>query len=314
MHVAIFVYDGVSLFHVAAPQMVFGEAAAVTDHPAEWSVTLFSTGAESVDVAGGTHLSGIAGPIAADDADVVIIPSWPESTPEIGEDLRAILVRAHTRGAVVAGLCLGAIAVADAGLLEGRAAVTHWLGTDTLLGRGRCGSVDDSVLYIDHGDVITSAGTVSAVDACLHLLRRRSGVDLANRVARRMVVAPHRDGGQAQYIENPVTAVDSDASMSAVMQWAVGRLDRDLSVAVLADHAGMSQRSLIRHFRSETGTTPARWVTRQRLDRARQLLETTDLDLRMIAHTCGFGSEVTLRQNFAAQFGVPPSRFRSQFR
>ncbi|MGW5522813.1 GlxA family transcriptional regulator [Gordonia sp. NPDC003950] len=314
MHVAIFVYDGVSLFHVAAPQMVFGEAAAVTDHPAEWSVTLFSTGAESVDVAGGTHLSGIAGPIAADDADVVIIPSWPESTPEIGEDLRAILVRAHTRGAVVAGLCLGAIAVADAGLLEGRAAVTHWLGTDTLLGRGRCGSVDDSVLYIDHGDVITSAGTVSAVDACLHLLRRRSGVDLANRVARRMVVAPHRDGGQAQYIENPVTAVDSDASMSAVMQWAVGRLDQDLSVAVLADHAGMSQRSLIRHFRSETGTTPARWVTRQRLDRARQLLETTDLDLRMIAHTCGFGSEVTLRQNFTAQFGVPPSRFRSQFR
>ncbi|QUD83543.1 helix-turn-helix domain-containing protein [Gordonia polyisoprenivorans] len=314
MRVAIHVFDGVSLFHVAAPQMVFREAAALASDPALWSITLWAAHSGDVELEMGQRLSGISGPEATTAADIVIVPSWPESAPEIDDVVRSALLDAHGRGAIIAGLCLGAIAVADTGLLEGRGAVTHWLGTRELERRGRCGWVDDSVLYIDHGDVITSAGTVSSVDACLHLLRRLCGADLANRVARRMVVAPHRDGGQAQYIEHPLATSESDTSVSAVLEWVIGHLDSDLSVSGLAARARMSRRSFLRHFRDATGTTPARWVTTQRVAHARTLLETTDLDIGLIAHRCGFGSEVTLRQNFVARFGVSPSVHRNQFR
>ncbi|AFA75186.1 putative transcriptional regulator, AraC family [Gordonia polyisoprenivorans VH2] len=314
MRVAIHVFDGVSLFHVAAPQMVFREAAVLAPDPALWSITLWAAHSGDVELEMGQRLSGISGPEATTAADIVIVPSWPESAPEIDDVVRSALLDAHGRGAIIAGLCLGAIAVADTGLLEGRGAVTHWLGTRELERRGRCGWVDDSVLYIDHGDVITSAGTVSSVDACLHLLRRLCGADLANRVARRMVVAPHRDGGQAQYIEHPLATRESDTSVSAVLEWVIGHLDSDLSVSGLAARARMSRRSFLRHFRDATGTTPARWVTTQRVAHARTLLETTDLDIGLIAHRCGFGSEVTLRQNFVARFGVSPSVHRNQFR
>ncbi|WLP89410.1 AraC family transcriptional regulator [Gordonia sp. NB41Y] len=313
MHIAIYVFDGVSMFHVAAPQMVFRDAADLAPDTGDWRITLWSTTPDAVSFAEGHGLTGVSGPEAITDADILIIPSWPDHWPEPDADLTALICAAHARGAVVAGLCFGAVAVADTGILAGRSAVTHWVATDVLARRGRCGSVDDSVLYIDHGDVITSAGTVSSIDACLHLIRRLRGTDLANRVARRMVVAPHRDGGQAQYIERPLPETRNPTSVSAVLDWALTHLDDDLGVDRLAARARMSRRTFLRHFRESTGTTPARWVVQQRLEAARSLLETTDHDLRQVAHTCGFASEVTFRQNFVARYGVAPSAYRLRF-
>ncbi|MYR05482.1 helix-turn-helix domain-containing protein [Gordonia sp. SID5947] len=313
MRVAIYMFDGVSLFHVAAPQLVFQEAAQLSGDPSAWSITLWSTTAGEVRLAEGHRFSGLAGPEATVDADIVVIPSWPKSAPPVSDALRRHVTSAHDRGATIAGLCLGALAVADTGLLRGRPAVTHWAAAELLTARGG-NLADNSVLYIDHGDVITSAGTVSSIDACLHLVRERCGADLANRVARRMVVAPHREGGQAQYIEQPLSAPASSTTISAVLDWALEHLDGELSVEALAERGRMSKRSFIRQFRNATGTTPARWVLRQRLERARTLLETTDWDLRLVAHSSGFNSEVTFRQNFTAQYAVTPSSYRRQFR
>lgn len=174
-------------------------------------------------------------------------------------------------------------------------------------------SVDASVLYIDHGDVLTSAGTASAIDACLHLVRKHLGVAAATRVARSLVVAPHREGGQAQYIERPLARPATDGAIGEVLDWALAHLDHPLTVDLLAERARMSRRSFVRHFQQATGTTPARWILDRRLDEARALLETTDWPVDTIASACGFGSPVTLRQNFAAAYGTTPTTYRRRF-
>ena len=169
------------------------------------------------------------------------------------------------------------------------------------------------MLYVDHGDVLTSAGTASAIDACLHLVRRYLGAEKANSVARQLVVAPHRAGGQAQYIERPVAPQPADDRIGHIQQWALAHLDEPLSVESLAARARMSRRSFVRHFTQMTGTSPARWVAHQRLDHSRTLLETTDHSIDRVAQECGFGSAVTFRQNFAASFAITPSMYRRQF-
>jgi transcriptional regulator GlxA family with amidase domain len=213
----------------------------------------------------------------------------------------------------VVGLCLGSIAVAGAGLLAGRSAVTHWREVDRLAAAHPDVTVDADVLYVDHGDVLTSAGTASGLDACLHVVRTRLGAEAANRVARSLVVAPHREGGQAQYIERPVVQRLGDDPVATASAWAVEHLDEDLGVDRLAAAAHMSRRSFVRAFKASTGTTPAAWVRSRRLDEARRLLEATDLPVDRIAAACGFGNPVTLRQNFAAAFGSTPSSYRRRF-
>jgi transcriptional regulator GlxA family with amidase domain len=169
------------------------------------------------------------------------------------------------------------------------------------------------VLYIDHGDVLTSAGTASAIDACLHLVRNRLGAAATNRVARSLVVAPHRDGGQAQYIERPLPEQPAGDPIAGVLQWALRHLAEPLPVERLAEVAHLSRRTFIRAFQASTGVTPAVWVRRQRLDEARRLLESTDLPIDQVAAACGFGSTVTLRQSFAAAFHTSPSEYRRRF-
>lgn len=312
MRVAIYAFEGVSMFHLSAPQIVFGEIARLGLAPG-WSTVLWSQSGGSVRTSERYVLDAISGPQATKDADIVIVPSWPFDTPPIDSHLRDILLRAHRRGAVIAGLCLGAIAVADTGILDGRSAVTHWEYMPLLAQRRPEVMLDKSVLYIDHGDVLTSAGTVASIDACLHLVRRYLGASVATRVARGLVVAPHREGGQAQYVEHPIAIEGSEDRITEVCQWALTRLNDPLSIDQLAKHACMSRRSFVRKFAESTGTTPAKWIVAQRLEQARVLLEETDWDMDRIAHASGFNSTVTFRQNFLAQYSTKPSTYRRNF-
>lgn len=313
MRVAIYAFDGISMFHLAVPQQVFGEANRLSGQP-EWTITVWAPKKRTLRTAEGYRIGGLAGPDTADSADMVVVPSWPEDLPRTDEQLQQILRHAHRRGAVIVGLCLGAVAVADSGLLSGRTAVTHWEAMPAMRDRHTDVSWDAQVLYIDHGDVLTSAGTASAIDACLHLVRLHLGASIANRVARRLVIAPHRDGGQAQYVERPSPVVPETAVIGQTIDWVLGHLDCEHTVDTMADRAKMSRRSFVRHFRAATGSTPARWVQQQRLDQARLLLETSDLDIDRVAGACGFGSVVTFRQNFSAAFATSPSSYRRQFR
>lgn len=311
MKIAIYAFDGVTMFHLSTPQLVFDEV--TRQSLADWTTVVFSEHAGTIRTAEGYELSGIHGAGAAADADLVVVPAWVDDGREVSPILRRTLHAARDRGSVVAGLCLGAIAVADAGLLTGRSVVTHWHAADGLAARHPDVTVDSSALYIDHGDVLTSAGTASGLDACLHLVRSRLGADAANRVARVLVVAPHRDGGQAQYIERPVSRLEASDPIAVATAWALEHLGEDLGVDELAGSAHMSRRSFIRAFRASTGATPAAWVRSRRLDEARRLLEVTDLSIDRIADDCGFGSPVTFRQNFLSAFGCTPSNYRRRF-
>jgi transcriptional regulator GlxA family with amidase domain len=302
MQIAVHAFEGVSMFHLSVPQIVFDEV--TRQGLGSWRTTLFSERPGSVTTAEGYSLGGIAGLEAVAGVD---------DGREPGPSLRLALLEAHERGAAIAGLCLGALAVADLGLLEGRSAVTHWHAVEGMAGRHPGITVEADVLYLDHGDVLTSAGTASGIDACLHVVRTRLGAEAANRVARSLVVAPHREGGQAQFIERPVAPRAATDPVAVAMAWALEHLGDELGVDGLAARARMSRRTFIRSFRATTGTTPAAWVRSRRLDEARRLLETSDLSIDRIAASCGFGNPVTLRQNFASAFGSTPSGYRRRF-
>jgi transcriptional regulator GlxA family with amidase domain len=311
LRIAVYAFDGVTMFHLSVPQLVFDEVR--RQGLGDWTTVIFSDRAGSVRTAEGYRIGDVRGPAAAEQADVVVVPSWYEDGRQAGPVLQRTLTTAHGRGATIAGLCLGAVAVADAGLLSRRTAVTHWQAVDMLAARHRDVDVDASVLYIDHGDVLTSAGTASAIDACLHLVRARLGATSANRVARSLVVAPHREGGQAQYIERPLPAQSANDPIATVLEWALQHMSEPLPVERLADVAHLSRRTFIRAFQASTGVTPAVWVKCRRLDEARRLLESTDLPIDQVAAACGFGSTVTLRQSFAAAFDTSPSEYRRRF-
>ncbi|MFD6860296.1 GlxA family transcriptional regulator [Rhodococcus sp. NPDC060090] len=312
MNIAIYAFDDITMFHLAAPLMVFGELARL-DLASDWETRLWSDSAGSIRTVEGYPIGEISGPDTVDWADIVIIPSWPQTLAPVSDSLTTMLRDAHTRGATIAGLCLGAFAVTESGLLDGRAAVTHWEMMPELAERHPGTEVDSSVLYIDHGDVLTSAGTASSIDACLHLVRKHLGSAIATRIARSLVVAPHREGGQAQYIERPLHRPTGDTAITDTMDWAQAHLHEPLGVERLAEHAKMSRRSFVRHFQQATATTPAQWVLDRRLQESRVLLETTDWGIDAIASACGFGSTVTFRQNFVSTFGTTPTAYRQRF-
>jgi transcriptional regulator GlxA family with amidase domain len=309
--IAIYAFDDVTMFHLSVPQMVFGEVA--RQGLGEWETVLFSDRAGTVHTAEGYTLGRVGGLDVLTDADLVVIPSWIDDGREPRPALGRALLTAHARGCPIVGLCLGAIAVADLGLLEGRSAVTHWRAADGLAARHTGVTVDPGVLYLDHGDVMTSAGTASGIDACLHVVRTRLGAEAANKVARSLVVAPHREGGQAQYIERPVARESATDPIAVASSWALRNLGDDLSIERLASAAHLSRRTFVRAFRVATGTTPAAWVRSRRLDEARRLLESSDLPIEQVAALCGFGNAVTLRQNFVGAFGSTPSSYRKRF-
>lgn len=248
-------------------------------------------------------------------ADTIVVPAWRffhETTPPaLVEALRA----AHERGARLLSVCSGAFLLAEAGLLDGRPATTHWMYTDELAARYPEIDVDPEVLYVDGGDgIYTSAGTAAGIDLCLHIVRLDHGAEVANAVARRMVVAAHRDGGQSQFVAVPVPAQPDDDTLSPTLDWALEHLDEPLSVDDLARRALMSPRTFARRFRGATGTTPLQWLLRQRIALAQRLLETTELPIELIATRCGFGSATALRVHFRRATGTTPLAYRRTFR
>ncbi|BCJ37829.1 AraC family transcriptional regulator [Actinocatenispora thailandica] len=245
-------------------------------------------------------------------ADTVIVPGWADVDADPPADLVDAVRAAHAAGARVASLCTGAFVLAAAGLLDGRRATTHWAHTAALAARHPRVTVDPDVLYVDNGSVLTSAGKAAAMDLCLHLVRLDHGSAVANAVARRLVVPPHRDGGQAQFVTAPVPASDA-VPLAGLFDWALARLDRPLTVTDLARRASMSPRNLGRHFRAATGTTPLQWLLSQRIRRAQELLERTDDGIDAIAAATGMGTAATLRRHFHRTVGVPPDTYRRTF-
>ncbi|MGV8911709.1 MAG: GlxA family transcriptional regulator [Rhodoglobus sp.] len=249
----------------------------------------------------------------ADDADVIVLTPVPRATwGTVDARVSASLERAVARGAWVLAICSGSFTLAASGLLDGRRATTHWMYSQTFADMYPKIDVDPDVLYVQDDRIITSAGTAAGIDACLHLLRQELGAEVTNRIARRMVIAPQRDGGQAQFISKPLPVVRSE-SFAAVTEWMLQNLRDELPVEELARRAQMSSRTFARRFKTDLGTTPAAWLARQRLLHAQRLLEETTLGLEQVAWESGFGSAAVLRQNFARTLGVTPSAYRSHF-
>ena len=247
-------------------------------------------------------------------SDLVMVtgaaPPLPAPSPALVRALRA----AAARGAIVASACTGVFALAAAGLLDGRRATTHWAYAERLARAYPAVTVEPDSLYVRDGNVATSAGSTAVIDLCLALLREAHGAEIANRIARELVVPAHRDGGQTQYAETPVEPATNGSPVSAVLDWAIEHLADDLGVEELARRAAMSPRSFARRFREVTGTTPAAWLRRQRLLAAERLLETTSITVDAIAHRTGLGSGDTLRRQFGRARGVPPEAYRRAFR
>jgi len=243
-------------------------------------------------------------------ADLIAVPAHDVSN--IDERFLQVIRDAEARGAWVLSVCSGAFALAKAGILDGRGATTHWMHTDQLAAEYPGTRVDPDVLFVEDRRVVTSAGTASGIDAALHIVRKEHGAAVANVIARRMVVPPQRDGGQSQYIDNPVQECQDD-SFSVVAQWMLDHLAEDLSVDQLARRALMSSRTFARRFRAEMGTTPAAWLNRQRIIRAQQHLERTDTSFEAIAQQTGFGTAAVMRHHFVKVLQTTPTAYRRAF-
>jgi transcriptional regulator GlxA family with amidase domain len=306
-HVAVLALADVVAFDLSTPAQVFG------NEPGRYAFTACGVRAGSVPSTTGFAIDVPRGLDAVAEADTVLVPGlrppqWPPPAAAL-DALRA----AHARGARVASICTGAFVLAQAGLLDGRRATTHWAHAERLARRYPAVTVDPGVLYVDEGDVLTSAGVAAGIDLCLHLVRRDHGAEVANAVARRIVVAPHRDGGQAQFVEAPLPPA-SDRGLQATRAWAAQRLRDPLTVAALARHAACSERTFARRFRAETGTTPLQWLLGQRVLHARRLLEATDLPVEHVADEAGFGTAASLRSHFRRATATTPLAYRRTFR
>jgi transcriptional regulator GlxA family with amidase domain len=248
-------------------------------------------------------------------ADTVVIAGWCGVGRAVDPALCDALRRAHDRGARMVSFCTGAFALAAAGLLDGRPATTHWAHAEAFRARFPQVDLDPSVLYVDDGDVLTSAGSAASIDLAVHLVQRDFGTEVATQLARDLVVSPHRRGGQAQFIQTPLGPPEECVDgLGAALEWAAAHLDEELSVAQLARVALMSPRHFARRFRAATGTTPHQWILTQRLGLARRLLETTDAGVDQVATSSGFGSAAALRLHFQRALGTSPTAYRRTFR
>lgn len=277
----------------------------------EWYEHRLAAVTRPLVVNGGWTLDTCHGLEAVEDADTVLVPACP--TSELPRAAVSALRRAYDRGARMVSFCSGAFALAEAGILDGRDATTHWMYADELIQRFPRVRFDPDVLYVDDGQVLTSAGTGAGIDLALHIVRLDHGPDVANYVARRMVVPPHREGGQAQFVYTPVPDAPHRDSISPLLEWLQENVQENVSVSDLARMAAMSPRTLARRFRDTTGTTPLRWLVHQRVTRAQQLLASTDLPVEAIATRVGMGTATNLRQHFRAATGMTPADYRRRY-
>ena len=309
--VAVIVGNGLSPFEFAVACEVFGVDRSDDVGVPWYRFLVCSADPSPIQTATGFSINAPFGLDALRRADTIVVPvSTRCKSPD--EKLLEALRRAHQRGARILSVCTGAFTLAAAGLLDGRRATTHWMHSDEL---ARCYPkviVDPGVLYVDDGDIFTSAGTAAGIDLCLHIVRLDYGAEVANRVARRMVVPPHRDGGQAQFVDEPLPECEND-SLAETLSWVQAHLDEPVSVTDLAARAAMSPRTFARRFRATTGTTPHQWLLRQRVLLAQRLLETTDLPVEIVAGRCGLGTAANLRQHFQRIVHTSPNAYRRTF-
>ncbi|MFD7014523.1 GlxA family transcriptional regulator [Streptomyces sp. NPDC059161] len=313
--VAVLALDGVVSFELGIPSRIF-DAARGPGGERLYEVTVCTVDGQPVRTEAGFSIAVEHGPEALAAADTVVIPPTHDlGAMADGGPLPEPLARAFDRirpGTRMVSICTASYVLAAAGLLDGRPATTHWCDATAFARTFPGVEVDPGVLFVDDGDVLTSAGAAAGIDLCLHLVRRDHGSAVANRAARHCVVPPWRDGGQAQYIERPVPE-PTVASTAATRAWALERLQEPLSLGEMAGHARMSLRTFTRRFREEAGMTPGNWLTAQRLELARQLLESSDLPVDLVAHRAGFGTANSLRQHMRSVLGVSPVAYRRTF-
>jgi transcriptional regulator GlxA family with amidase domain len=306
--VAVLVLPGALPLDVGIPLLVFNERPTT---PYELIVCGEEPG--EVPASSGLAYTVAHGLVGLDSADTVVVPGYTPVDVPLSDAVRTALVQAHERGARLVSICYGAFALADSGLLDGRRVTTHWDAASTLARRYPDLEVDPNVLFTDDGDILTSAGVAAGLDLCLYIVRKDLGAKTANDIARRLVTAPRRAGGQAQF--QPAQwfpAADGD-SLEAVRTWALEHLDAELNTDLLAAKAAMSRRTFERRFANETGSPPQRWILTSRIDRARTLLEDTDLPIDQIAAHAGLGTGANLRLHFHRAMGVAPSEYRRTF-
>lgn len=311
IRVVVVAFDDILPFHLSVPCAVFQSPTPEATSP--FRLRVCSAEGKRIRSAAGFTIGTPYGLDELARADLVIVPSWrdPDETPPAA--LLRALQKASARGTRIVGLCLGSYVLAYAGLLDGRRAATHWAWAAPLKERFPAIDVDADVLFVDEGNLVTSAGAAAGIDCCLHIVRRLLGAETANRIARRMVVPPVRTGGQAQFIEQPVPDAPADQRMACLLDHVQKHLHHEHSLDAIAGKAAMSRRSFTRHFRLMTGSSFGDWLLAQRLAKARHLLETTRLPLERIATDTGLGSPITLRQHFQRAFLTSPSGYRRSF-
>lgn len=313
--VAVLLFDRPAMFEMSVAIEVWGNDRTAQGVPYS-ELRMCSNDGPTLHLEGGFDLTVHHGLEALDWADTVVIPNGHRTTPGLEYDPQALhaLTAAYERGARIISFCSGAFVLAATGLLDGSVATTHWTYAKQFQARYPSIEMKPDVLYTGSDRLFTSAGTSSAIDLCLHLVRQDWGAEVANTIARRMVVPPHRDGGQAQYVEQPMPVTDDvDGDLRAVLQWVEANLERQLTVDELARRAAMTPRTFARRFKAATGTTPLQWILHQRVVVAQRMLETSTASVDEIAATIGFGSAAALRQHFTKIVGSTPSAYRATF-
>lgn len=318
MHsVAILAYDGMSGFESGLAAEIFGitefseRFSAGIQRP--WYSVRLCAEQDEFRMLGGATIRTPHGLAELAEADTVVIPGVRDVAAPPSAALVEAIRSARDRGARLVSICSGAFALAAAGVLDGRKATTHWIYADLLRERHPSIDVDPTPLYVDGGDVLTSAGCAAGLDLCLHIVRSDRGARVANDVARRLVISPHRAGGQAQYVSSPVPEPTSDGQIAAGMAWALERLDSPITLDQLAAQSALSRRSYLRRFARETGTTPIKWLIAQRIQASLALLESSSLSIEQVAARVGFESAVTYRHHFVRALRTTPSEYRSCF-
>jgi AraC family transcriptional regulator, transcriptional activator FtrA len=311
--VVIVVYDGVAPFELGVACDVFGSSSerAMTGVP-WYQFSVCAVDSQIVSVDGGFKLKPTHGLSRIRHADTVVVPPTV-CLDRVPTEVFKELQRAHSRGCRIISLCTGADVLAKAGLLDGRRATTHWSTCSDLARRYPSVIVDPGVLYVDGGDILTSAGSAASIDLCLHVVRMDYGAEVATRLAREMVVPPHRDGGQAQFIDDPLPAFEGSNLFLETLTWVQEHLNENLTVSDMATRSAMSPRTFARRFRAATGTTPHQWLQIQRVRFAQRLLEVSDLSIEAVATSGGFGTAANLRKHFGRAVRTSPQAYRRTF-
>jgi AraC family transcriptional regulator, transcriptional activator FtrA len=309
--VAVLAYEGLNTFDFGIAVGLFGLLLPESDH--RYSVSVCGLGKRPLPASGGVFVMPRRGLACIQQADTVVIPGWCNPNVLPPPRLVRMLRMAHQRGTRLVSICSGAFVLAATGLLNGRRATTHWKFSDRLSKLYPQINVESDVLYVDEEDILTSAGGAAGIDLCLHIIRKDFGTVVANNVARHLVVSPHREGGQAQFIDKPV-GEQAQPWLAHLLEWSEGNLHRDITIGRLALEANVSRRTLSRRFVEATGQSPHRWITSLRVRKGKDLLETTALSIEEIAEQCGFQSGALLRHHFREQVKISPRTYRDQFR